>query len=406
MRRRAFLRGSAALAAAATLPSWTGCANPFLPLPNFSGLDHIVVTMMENRSFDHFLGWLPNADARQSDLAFPDAGGTLHPTFALAPDYMGCSYSPPSPSFDGGRAQYDEGKMDGFLRVESPFAIGYYGPADVPFLAQAALHFTVLDRYFCSTMSPTGPNRLFVHAAQSDRIDDDARPTTIPTIWDRLLAAGVSCRYYFPVFSGVEFPFLSLWSGKYDAISAPYATFVSDVTAGRLPSVAYVEPPFGHNFIPGSDQHPPADIRSGDAFLSQVYRLLVNSPQWRRTLWLITYDEWGGFFDHVPPPRAAAANPADTDVVGGKQLLGMRVPAVIVSPFAQGDPANNRVNSLVFDHTSVLKLIEWRWNLRPLTARDGGDDVANLALALDFAHPRFDPPDLPQPPDPGPGACP
>lgn len=407
MRRRDFLRGSAALAAGGLVPCGISCGTaPGLPIPYLSGLDHVVVTIMENRSFDHFLGWLPNADARQADLTYPAGDGTLQHPFPLAPDYMGCQYAPPVQSYDGGRAQYNGGKMDGFLQVEGPFAIGYYGPADLPFLAQAALHFTTLDRYFCSSMSPTTPNRMFAHAAQSDRVDNPGPMATVPTIWDRLQEAGVSCRYYFPVVSGDALSELTLWGNKYDAISAPYDEFVRNVSTGKLPAVTHVPPPFGHHFIPGSDQHPPADIRSGDAFLSRVYRLLVNSPTWHSTVWLITYDESGGFFDHVPPPRAAAANPADTDVVDGKQLLGMRVPAVLISPLTRGDPQDNRVNSLVFDHTSVLKLIEWRWNLRPLTARDGGDDVENLALALDFAHPRYDAPDLPQVPDPGPGTCP
>ena len=121
---------------------------------------------------------------------------------------------------------------------------------------------------------------------------------------------------------------------------------------------------------------------------------------------VFTYDEWGGFFDHVPPPRAVAPNGVDPDLVDGKALLGMRVPAIVASPYTKGSPASPRVVSDVFDHTSVLKLIEWRWNLKPLTARDASSDVGNLLQALDLG--RYDPvvPVLPLPPSPGLDPCP
>ena len=120
---------------------------------------------------------------------------------------------------------------------------------------------------------------------------------------------------------------------------------------------------------------------------------------------MVNYDEWGGFFEHVAPPRADAPDPkhpVDMDLVDGKALLGFRVPTVIVSPFTRGDPKNPRVNSTVFDHTSVLKMIEWRWGLDSLTGRDASDDIGNLAEAMDFDNPQPDVPDLPviDPPPP------
>ena len=107
---------------------------------------------------------------------------------------------------------------------------------------------------------------------------------------------------------------------------------------------------------------------------------------------IVTYDEWGGFFDHVAPPRAAAPNAVDPDIVGGKALLGFRVPVVVASPFTRGDPTRSRGRFRRYDHTSILKLIEWRWNLRPLTARDASSDVGNLAFALDLAQSRSERP--------------
>jgi phospholipase C len=111
----------------------------------------------------------------------------------------------------------------------------------------------------------------------------------------------------------------------------------------------------------------------------------------------VTYDESGGFFDHVPPPRAAAPNDVDPDIVDGKTQLGMRVPAIIASPFTRGDPGSPRVISTVYDHTSILKFIEWRWQLPPLTARDASSDIGNLVEALDLGNPDPTVPVLPLP---------
>jgi len=126
-----------------------------------------------------------------------------------------------------------------------------------------------------------------------------------------------------------------------------------------------------------------------------VYQALVNSPCWPKSVLIVTFDEWGGFFDHVAPPRVVAPNTTDTDVVDGRVLLGLRVPTVIASPFSAGSALFPRVNSTVFDHTSVLKLIEWRWNLSPLAARDASSEIGNLASTLDFANPRTKVPALP-----------
>jgi phospholipase C len=217
--------------------------------------------------------------------------------------------------------------------------------------------------------------------------------STLPTIWDRLAANRVSARYYFS-----DVSFLALWGVKYLPITRHYTEFLSDAANGTLPSVAFVDPRFVNDETgtSGSD-HPHADIRVGDAFLADTVRAVMASPNWRSTVLVVTYDEWGGFFDHVAPPRAAAPNDVDPDIVNGKTLLGMRVPVVVVSPFSKGDANNPRINSTVFDHTSILKLIEWRWRLAPLTARDASNDIGNLLDALDLSHPNASVPGLPDP---------
>jgi phospholipase C len=240
-------------------------------------------------------------------------------------------------------------------------------------------------------MSSTFPNRVFQHAAQTDRLDNSLSLSTLPTIWDRLLSAGVSCKYYYS-----NVPFLALWGLNYIGISALYADFLTDAANGTLPSVSFVDPWFTIlDDGSGNDDHPHADLRKGEIFLRQIVEALAKGPDWSKTVLIINRDEWGGFFDHVVPPRAAAPNHVDTDIVDGKTLLGCRVPVLIVSPFSKGNAAKPRINSLTYDHTSVLKLIEWRWQLQPLTARDASHDIANLALALDFSNQDISLPALP-----------
>src|SRR5205823_4396351 len=195
--RRKFLEsaaigtGAIALGRHAALAERIGAAAR--PNPAHSRIDHVVVVMMENRSFDHMLGWLPDADGMQAGLTYVDRAGVPHATHPLAPDYQGCVHPDPDHSYDGARVEYDGGACDGWLRAgdNDDYAIGYYGPNDVPFLARAALDWTTCDRYFPAIMGPTFPNRMYQHAAQTDRISNTFEPSTLPTIWDRLDAAGL-----------------------------------------------------------------------------------------------------------------------------------------------------------------------------------------------------------------------
>ncbi len=398
--RRRFLQGAAVVSGTALLAPKLARA---LKSPRDSGIEHVVVLMMENRSFDHFLGWLPNADGRQAGLTYIDTNGVAHSTTRWAPDWTGCGHPDPDHSYDGGRLQYDGGAMDGFLRSgqNDDYAIGYYVEEDRPFYSALARNYTALDRYFCSILGPTFPNRFFMHSAQTDRLSNTLDLSQLPTIWDQLAAAGVSGRYYF-----ANLPFTGLWGARYVDISLPYAQFLSDAAAGTLPAVLFVDPIYTvADDGTGNDDHPHADIRRGDALVSEVFHALAEGPGWPNTIFVVNYDEWGGFFDHVAPIRATAPNNVDPDLVDGRALLGFRVPTLVASPFSRGDPDDPRVQSTIFDHTSVLKLIEWRWKLPPLTLRDASDDVGNLVDALDFDHPQIEVPDLPRPVAPPPVPC-
>jgi phospholipase C len=197
----------------------------------------------------------------------------------------------------------------------------------------------------------------------------------------------VTGRYYFQ-----DLPTLGLWADKYIPITSHIERFYADAAAGQLPNVAFVDPRALEEGNTGSsgDDHPHADIRVGEYFMQSIFNAVAQTPAWEKTVFIITYDEWGGFFDHVPPPRSwAASSGLDQDLVDGKNLLGVRVPVIVASPFSKGNASDPRVDSVVYDHTSILKLIEWNWGLDRIsaTSRDNSDDVGNLALSLDFANP-------------------
>jgi phospholipase C len=373
-----------------TPPTYSG-----LPAPASSGIEHVVVVTMENRSFDHFLGWLPNAVGQQAGLNFMDNSGVLHASYSLSGDFTGCPHNGPDHSYTGSRVAYDSGKMDGFLRAGSNdlFSIGYYGETDIPFYAALARNYTTCDHYFASILGPTFPNRMFLYAGQTDRIDDSVSISSLPTIFDRLAAAGVSHNYYYS-----NVPYLTLWAVQYLGISKLHSDFLAQAANGTLPAVSFVDPFYTVlDDGTGNDDHPHADIREGDLFLHDLFEAVASGPAWSSTVMIINFDEWGGFFEHVSPPRATAANAIDTDIVGGKTLLGFRLPVVIASPFSRGNAQNPLISSLVYDHTSVLKLIEWRWGLAPLTPRDVSSDINNLAYALNFSQPLTAVPSLPLP---------
>lgn len=398
--RRKFIHAGLAAGAAA----WAAGKFPFvqtaraaapLPDPANSGIEHVVLVMMENRSFDHFLGWLPNADGRQSGLSFTDRNSVAHSTFPLAPDFQGCAYNDPDHSYAGARVAYDNGLCDGWLRAgkNDLFPIGYYRQNDLSFFGQAAPAWTVCDRYFAPIMSSTYPNRIIQHAAQTDRLDNSISISSLPTIWDRLSDAGLSGRYYF-----TDVPLIALWGAKYLPIARPVSAFLADCVAGTLPAFSWVEPKFFSEELGTSgDDHPFSDIRSGEAFLNQIYNAVRNSPQFRSTVFIINFDEWGGFFDHVAPPTAPL--PSGEQALGNDGRRGFRVPCLVISPWSR----RGFVSSGIYDHTSVLKMLEWRWNLPALTVRDGGAN--NLAEVLDFTAPNTSTPSFTVGTGPFPSVC-
>src|SRR5581483_6048434 len=213
-----------------------------LPAPRNMPIDTFVVLMMENRSFDHYLGWFPGADGRNSGLSYPDRNGKRHRTHPLAPDFQGCGFADPDHSWEGGRTEYDHGKLDGFYVANDEYAIGYYEKPDLPFLPHIAKAFTLYDRYFCSLLGPTYPNRYYMWSAQSGgQITNEIRPggNNFETIFDRAQAAGLTVSYY-----ASDLPFAALFGKRAVPWIRPVADFYADAEAGKLPNIAFVDPPF------------------------------------------------------------------------------------------------------------------------------------------------------------------
>jgi len=393
-------------------------AAPALSPHGSNSIEHVVVLMMENRSFDHFLGWLPGAKGR-SDMTYLATDGNIYPNYPLAPDFQGCGYSDPDHSWEGWLIEYNFGKMDGFLQrptaldlnpgvaaaAANTFPVGYYtnlspdgapkAAPDLPVLGALAQNYTTLDHYFCSFAGETFPNRMYQHAARTDRDHNLTTISTLPTIWDQLSpipnTQGIPTGGYF----FRDLPFLALWGLKYypfwhlfapgdtDVLGIPVNTlpFLDTVAQGLLPNVSFVDPEFAlADDGTGGDDHPKADIRRGERFIADTYHALADAGYLDNTVLVITFDEWGGFFDHVRPPQVIDdTNPATVDHTGNSTTptdgrlvpdytqLGFRVPAIVVSNLAAARVAH----SGPFEHTSTLKMIESTFGLHPLTARDG-----------------------------------
>ena len=252
-----------------------------LPRPGRSGIEHVVVVMMENRSFDHFLGWLPGADGQQAGLKYVDPNGHTQSTYRLAPDFQGCGHVDPDHSYDGGRVQYNGGKCDGFLRTngDDRFAIGYYTGADLPFLGHAAADWTTCDRYFAAIMAvDLSQPRLPARGADRPALTNPHVTLRLPTIWDRLAAKGLRGR----ATTTTDVPFLALWGDKYKSIIRPYRRLprrLHDAAACPMsPSSTHASRTRASEGL-SADDHPHGDIRAGESFLNQIYQAVTTEQE-------------------------------------------------------------------------------------------------------------------------------
>jgi phospholipase C len=286
--------------------------------------------------------------------------------------------------------------------------MGYWTRADLPFYYSLAETFPLANRWFCSAPCQTYPNRRFLMAGTAyGNISTDLTTLADPpppngTLFDRLSAHGITWKNYF-----FDLPATAIIPSiieRYPRNIVPVLQFFSDCARGSLPAVSFVDPEFGllgevggplaklpgvqklgmRISAQGGSEENPQDIQYGEAFAASVINAVLHSPAWKRTLLVWTYDEHGGYYDHVPPPRAIAPDAippklSATDVPGGYDVYGPRVPAAVISPYAR----KGAVSNVVYDHTSVLATIEAQWNLPAMTYRD-----ANAATLADFLDPR------------------
>jgi phospholipase C len=377
-----------------------------LPHPRNLPLDTFVVLMMENRSFDHYLGWMPHADGRQAGLSYVDAKGVRQSTYPLAPDFQGCGHGIPGHIWEQARVQFDGGRCDGFLAPGSGndiYAIGYYRQRDLPFTPHLVREFTTCDRWFASLLSSTNPNRAYAHAAQSygdkhlfsvpgDGLPQFPTPPGFPARTTIEAALARRGRRGTTFYSDVNYA--AMWGPQGARRSAPITEYFRRCGAGTLPALSFVDPrlsSFAEATGTSNDDHTFGDVRTAEAFISDVVHAFVHSPQWKRGVLFVVFDEWGGFFDHVRPPSVSDVRQSQNlnDDFG---QMGFRVPAIVISPYAR----RGRVIHGRFGHESILKLVEYRYGLRPLTRRDARAN--NAGLALNFRQSPRRPPSLPSPP--------
>ncbi len=393
-----------------------------LPYPDLAAgtdtipqIEHIVVLMMENHSYDNKLGLLHRRGADGFKIGpdglprakNPYANGDIQHAFHMPTTCQ--LVGAPSQTWLDSHTQFDDGRNDGFVESGSgPVAMGYWDGSDQPFYYSLARHFPIADRYFCSVLGQTYPNRRYLISATSLGMINDTLPalTDYPpngTIFDKLDGTSVTWKDYYSTLSTTEL-YPELYLKNLGSRVVPIADFFVDAAAGTLPGVCLVEP----NYDTQSEENP-QNIAVGEQFAAQVISAVITGPAWERTLLVWTYDEHGGYYDHVPPPRALAPDtiapmvPAGESAYDGFARYGFRVPCAIVSPWARRDYVSHEI----FDHTSVCALIEAKWNLPAMTYRDAN---ANPMLdMIDLRYPAFlTPPPLAQPllaTDPGALAC-
>jgi len=365
-------------------------------------IEHIVIYMQENHSYDSYLGMLPRGDGydirdgRPRNSNRNTDGSRVH--VFRAPDTCQSGRGV-SQSWTSTHAQIDGGRMDGFLFDGNTNAMRYWDGQDLPFYYSLASTFPVCDRWFASAPCQTYPNRLYLQAAtcQSLIATDLTKLLALPhpangTIWDKLEAFGISWLDY-----AWDLPDIALFPHTYPTLSSHvrnFDAFLSDCAAGTLPSVSIVSPG-----VDTYTEENPHDVQLGEAYSSSIVNAIMQSPAWPRTVLLFMYDEHGGYYDHVAPPAAIPPDDIPPDVAPAPNApaswteYGLRVPAYVISPYARP----NHVSHVVHDHTSVLRFIETKFNLGALTRRDA--NAASVLDCLDFRHaPAFlEPPTLAAP---------
>ena len=399
-----------------------------------AGIDHIVVVMLENRSFDHMLGYLSLPTAlsgkgrtdvdglkgvevnfntyEDSTFAIHHLDRTKFTGEAKDPDHSG--HSVDEQMREGGK-----GFVENFARISSARAaklgvpppdpglvMGYYDAEDVPVFDHLAAEYCVVDRWFSSVPGATWPNRLYALAGRAADSRDDVSPPiyALPSFPRYLDEHKVDWRWYsfdpatlravdpaYRLSNHHRFAFLdsrklSTLERAAGELTEEGPSFLDDVANGDLPAVSWIDPRFKDLRVLGpdsNDDHPPSDVLAGQDLILRIYNALSAAKSWEKTLLVVTYDEHGGFYDHVTPP---AAVDDDHDF----QRLGLRVPALVVSPLVGAGTTSTKLlgEDFHFDHTSIIKTVLTRF-----CNRDGQIPAftARVAAANHLGHLLSDP---------------
>lgn len=330
-------------------------------------IQHIIILTMENRSFDHYLGALTldgRNDVNGIDLSrqgIPDNNGDLVKWWQM--DGAALTYRPPH-GWGDAHADYNNGAMDGFVRQfqsacpadDAKIPMGYYTKETLPVLYALADEFTICDAWFASVLSSTWPNRKYLHSGRRDA-DNDTQTIPLPGFQTRPIYDFVEEQRFPPQTGSLltwkcyysDLPFLAFWywfAARHISKFTHVVDFVNDCREDTLPTVSIIDPPFTL-----ADDHPNHDPRLGEKFIGLVVDALTNSESWEKSVLLVLYDEFGGFYDHVQPPPCPEV-PATDD-----NPLGFRVPAIVVSPYSK----KRFVSKLQYDHTSFMKSIADQW---------------------------------------------
>lgn len=365
-------------------------------------IKHFIVLMQENHTFDNYFGTYPGADGIPEGVCMPvdpsDAAGEC-----IEPFHIG---NRPIEDLDHSTAtalnQYNGGKMDGFIwalrlrNQEGSLAMGYYDGRDLPYYWNLVDQYVLFDRFFSSAMGGSVWNHMYWVAAQpgseENRIPPEGYGDDVVTIFDRLEERGISWKFYIQNYDPT-ITFRTMGQGGQRAAQVvwcpllnfprfidnpelfshivPLDEYFTDLQNGTLPSVAYIVPS-------GASEHPPGSIRAGQRFVKSLIQALMRSDAWYSSAFMVTYDDWGGWYDHVPPPQV--------DEYG----YGFRVPAFLVSPYAK----RGYIDHTELDFTSILKFIEENWGLEPLAERDARAN--SIINAFDFSQPPRPPVFIPE----------
>jgi phospholipase C len=379
---RRLLSGAAAAAiTGSVLMATVGSPPAHAAAPPNAAINHVVVLMQENRSFDSYFGQLhfegqPGVDP-EPNTGNPDPTNPLNPPIKPFHKTTYCETADLNHSWQGTHLEWNNGLMNGFTAQNvdptdpnGSRTMGWYDRSDLPFYYALANTFGIGNRYFASVLGPTFPNRFYLYAGTSfGHIANDIPPPggyTQPTILRELTNAGISWKVYYN-----EVPFAGLFSDfeQHADHGFPISQYYLDAQTGNLPQVAFVDPIFEGSANTENDEHPSSNIQVGEQFVSQVVNGLMTSPNWHDSAMFLTYDEHGGFYDHVASPAAPAPDNIPPPAGSGPWLFnnyGIRVPAMVISPYSRPHFVSQTVN----DHTSILRFIELRFGLAALTNRD------------------------------------